>query len=280
LRANSLDLVASFVACGLDPNKVLLFRQSDVPEHTELAWVLTCVSTEGELQRMTQYKDKSEQHRDNVNAGILMYPVLQTADILLYKADLVPVGEDQVQHLELAREIVRRFNRRYGETFPEPRPILSKVPRLRGLDGGAKMSKSKGNTIAIGEAPESIRAKVKVALTDPARLRRNDLGHPEDCNVFTLHSYFTAPLNATRFQEIERDCRSAALGCVDCKKELADRIIEHLAPIRERLAALRARPKELEEILAAGRERAGAIARATMEEVRDRIGVRAPSRKA
>jgi tryptophanyl-tRNA synthetase len=280
----TLEMAASLVACGLDPEKVILFRQSDVPEHTELAWIFTCCSMVGELERMTQFKDKAEQQRHNVNAGILTYPVLQTADILLYKADRVPVGEDQVQHLELAREIARRFNRRFGATFPEPQPLLSKVPRLRGLDGSAKMSKSKGNTISISDSPEQIRAKLKVAVTDPARLRRYDPGHPEICNIFTLHDSFTTPLaeappgagttGAQRYEEIRRDCSSGALGCVDCKKELADRVIEQLSPIREKQAALLAKPRELEEMLAAGKARAGAIARATMEEVRARIGVR------
>jgi tryptophanyl-tRNA synthetase len=273
LRKNTTDVAASVIACGLDPEKVILFRQSDVPEHAELAWVFSCCAAMGDLHRMTQFKDKAEQHRDNVNVGLFTYPVLQAADILLYKADLVPVGEDQVQHLELAREIARRFNRRFGDTFPEPQPLLSKVPRLRGLDGSAKMSKSKGNTVGIGETPEQIRAKFKVALTDPARLRRYDPGHPEDCNVFTLHGYFTGPKNPARLAEIERDCRSAALGCVDCKKELAERVIEELAPIRARQAELRARPERVEAFLAEGARKASAIARKTMDEVRARIGV-------
>ena len=272
----TLDLTASLIACGLDPAKVILFRQSDVPEHAELAWILSCVAAMGDLQRMTQFKDKAEQHRDNVNVGLFTYPVLQAADILLYRADLVPVGEDQVQHLELSRECARRFNRRFGELFPEPQPLLSKVPRLKGLDGGAKMSKSKGNTIALSESPEQIRAKLKVAVTDPARLRRNDPGHPEICGIFTLHGCFTGPKDPERVAAIERDCRSAALGCVDCKKELADRVVEQLTPIRERQAALRARPDDLRAVLDEGRRKASEIARATMEEVRARIGVRAP----
>jgi tryptophanyl-tRNA synthetase len=271
LRAWSLDMVAVLIACGLDPRKVILFRQSDVPEHTELSWILTCCSMVGELERMTQYKEKAAQHSENINAGILTYPVLQTADILLYKADRVPVGEDQVQHLELAREIVRRFNRRFGETFPEPQPLLSTVPRLKGLDGSAKMSKSKGNTVSITETPEQIHAKIKVAVTDPQRLRRNDPGRPEVCGIFTLHQCFNS---AARIAAIDRDCRSAAIGCVECKKELADRVVDHFAPIRERLAALRARPQQLEEVLAEGKRKAGEIARATMDEVRARIGVR------
>jgi tryptophanyl-tRNA synthetase len=271
LRSWSLDMAAVLLACGLDPRRVILFRQSDVPEHTELAWVLSTCAAMGDLHRMTQFKDKAEQNRDNVNVGLFSYPVLQTADILLYKADLVPVGEDQVQHLELAREIARRFNRRFGETFPEPQPLLSTVPRLKGLDGGAKMSKSKGNTVAITEAPEQIHARIKVAVTDPQRLRRNDPGRPEVCGIFTLHQCFN---DAARIAAIDRDCRSAAIGCVECKRELADRVVAHFAPIRERLAALRARPKEVEEVLASGGKRAAEIARATMDEVRMRIGVR------
>jgi tryptophanyl-tRNA synthetase len=276
LARNTLEMAASLLACGLDPRRVVIFRQSDVPEHVELAWILACVTGMGDLQRMTQFKEKAEQNRENVNVGLFTYPVLQAADILLYKADLVPVGEDQVQHLELAREITRRFNRRFGETFPEPMPLLSGLSRLRGLDGGAKMSKSKGNTVTIGEAPEQVRAKIKVAVTDPARLRRNDPGHPEVCNIFTLHGFFTRPRSAARHAEIERDCRSAALGCVECKQELSDRLIEHFAPIRDKQAALGARPEAIEEVLAEGRRKASAIAQATMEEVRARIGVRAP----
>ena len=274
LAAWTLDLTASLLACGLDPQKVTLFRQSDVPEHAELGWIFSCVAALGDLQRMTQFKDKSEQNKDNINVGLFTYPVLQAADILLYKADQVPVGEDQVQHLELSREIARRFNRRFGDTFPEPQPLLSKVARLRGLDGGAKMSKSKGNTIALRESPESIRAKLKVAVTDPARLRRNDPGHPEVCNIFTLHGCFTGPRDPARVEAIERDCRSAALGCVDCKKELADRVVEQLTPIREAHDAWRARPDDLRDVLEVGRKKAAQIAAATMEEVRTRIGVR------
>jgi tryptophanyl-tRNA synthetase len=180
-----------------------------------------------------------------------------------------------VQHLELARELARRFNRRVGaDVFPEPQPLLSKVTRLKGLDGSAKMSKSKGNTVALGEAPDAIRAKIKVAVTDPARLRRYDPGHPEVCGIYALHQSFSAP---ERVAVIDRTCRSAELGCVDCKKELADRVVEHLAPIRERLEALRAKPAELQAVLADGAQRAGAVARATMEQVRAHIGVR-PSR--
>jgi len=252
------EMAIDLLACGIDPERATLFVQSAVPEHTELAWALASVTPFGELGRMTQFKDKSEHHPDNINAGLFTYPVLQAADILLYGATRVPVGEDQRQHLELAREIVRRFNRRFGETFPEPQPLLSTVPRLKGLDGSAKMSKSKGNTLSITEPEAQVRAKIKVALTDPQRLRRNDPGRPEVCGIFTLHQCFSS---AERIAWIDANCRSAVLGCVDCKKELADRVVEHFAPIRERLAALRARPDDLADVLATGKRRAGEIAR-------------------
>lgn len=276
LRERSLDMAASLLACGIDPEKSVFFRQSDVPEHTELAWVFAACAALGDLGRMTQFKDKSEQNRDNINVGLFTYPVLQAADILLYRANSVPVGEDQVQHLELSREISRRFNRRFGRLFPEPKPLLSPVPRLRGLDGDAKMSKSKGNTITVIEEPDSIRKKLKSAVTDPQRERRNDPGDPSICNIFTLHENFTT---ATRILDIDAGCRSAGIGCVDCKVELGDRIIEHFQPIRQRREELRSNPQELDRILESGRERASAMARETMESVREHIGVRAPAKQ-
>jgi tryptophanyl-tRNA synthetase len=270
LAENSMNVLASVVACGIDPERAVLFRQSDVPEHTELAWVFATCAALGDLNRMTQFKDKAAQNPDNVNVGLFTYPVLQAADILLYRADRVPVGEDQVQHLEFSREIVRRFNRRFGELFPEPKPLLSAVPRLKGLDGTAKMSKSKGNTVALGESPDDIRQKLRGAVTDPQRKRRSDPGDPDVCNVFTLHKSFSV---TERCQEIDRDCRTAAIGCVDCKKELGDRIIEDLTPIRERQNELRSNPGELRDLAEHGRERAQAIAQPILAEVREQIGV-------
>ena len=187
-RAMAIDILA----CGVDPDRATLFVQSAIPEHTELAWVLSSVAPHGELERMTQFKDKAERHPENINAGLFMYPVLQTADILLYGATRVPVGEDQRQHLELAREIVRRFNARFGETFAEPQPLFSTTPKILGLDGQAKMSKSLGNTIALSETDAAIWDKLRTAATDPARVKRTDPGTPEKCNIYTLHKFFSS----------------------------------------------------------------------------------------
>jgi tryptophanyl-tRNA synthetase len=225
----------------------------------------------GELERMTQFKDKS-QRMESIPAGILNYPILMAADILLYRADLVPVGEDQVQHLELAREIARRWNAEFsaGEEFLlEPKPILSEAKRIMGLDGQAKMSKSLGNTIAILESPEEIWEKLRPAKTDPARVKRTDPGTPEVCNIYHLHRYFSPPETVA---EVADNCRGAKWGCIQCKRVLADNMIAHFAPIRERARELEAHPERIDEILAAGAERARAIARKTLEGVRDRMG--------
>ncbi len=267
-----LNLAAVLMACGVDPARCTLFVQSAVPEHTELTWLLACQTGLGALERMTQFKDKSEQNVKDVNAGLLFYPVLMAADILAYRAQVVPVGEDQVQHLELAREIVRRFNGRFGETFPEPEGIVPEggARRVKGLDGNAKMSKSRGNAVSLVEEPASIRERVGKAFTDPARLRRNDPGRPEICNVFSLHGFFTP---AERVAAIERDCRSAALGCRECKGELAEAIVGALTPIRERYAALRADEGALRATLADGAARARSMARETLTLARERMGL-------
>jgi tryptophanyl-tRNA synthetase len=222
---------------------------------------------------MTQFKDKAEHNPDNINAGIFSYPVLQAADILLYGATRVPVGEDQRQHLELAREIVRRWNARFGDTFAEPQPLFSTTPKLLGLDGKAKMSKSLGNTIALREADAAVWDKLRTAATDPARVRRSDPGNPDVCNIFTLHKFFST---ADRQAEVRAGCTTAGIGCIDCKKLLFEGIKQDLARIQARAAELRAAPARVDEILAAGAERAQAVARATMERVRERLGLRAP----
>src|SRR5262245_12844473 len=191
LVPRTLDMGRDLLACGIDPQKAILFVQSHVPQHTELAWVFGTVTMFGELSRMTQFKDKSAKQEDNINAGLFTYPVLQAADISLYKANRVPIGQDQVQHLELAREVVRRFNARWGDVFPEPQPLLSTTPKILGLDGKAKMSKSLGNTITLNEPEASIRQKLATAATDPKRVRRKDPGNPDDCNVYTLHKFFS-----------------------------------------------------------------------------------------
>lgn len=263
------DLAVSFLAVGLDPERSTIFVQSDVPEHVELAWLFNAVTPVGELERMTQYKDKSARLA-SIPAGLLNYPILQSADILLYRASLVPVGEDQLQHLELSREVARRWNTRFGEYFPEPEPILSTAGKILGLDGGAKMSKSMDNTIGILAEPDEVWARVRTAVTDPQRVRRTDPGRPEVCNVYSLHQHFSP---VEQLPDIAEQCRAATRGCVDCKRILADSIAAHFAEIRERARELRAHPQRVREILDAGAERARAEAAETMREVRRRMGM-------
>ena len=263
-------MATDLIACGIDPERSVVFVQSSVAEHTELCWILDTVTPFGELGRMTQFKDKSAKQADNINAGLFSYPVLQTADIILYKASLVPVGADQVQHLELAREIVRRFNKRWGEYFPEPQALLSSTPRILGLDGQAKMSKSLGNTIALGETDEPIRKRLATAATDPQRVRRKDPGDPEVCNLHTLHTFFS---DEERLEWVRSGCRTADIGCFECKSALADNLIAHLQVIRERRAELQAQPGRIEEILREGARKARAVARQTIDEVRAHIGL-------
>lgn len=264
------DAAVSLLAAGLDPDKCHLFLQSEVPEHTELAWILTALAPLGQLERMTQFKDKSGDEGEAVNAGLLMYPVLQAADILIYMADRVPVGEDQVQHLELARTLARRFNNAFGETFPEPQPLLTKAKRIVGLDGQSKMSKSKGNHIGLLDSPETIREKMATAFTDPQRKRRSDPGRPWVCNVFTLHHYFSDPAT---IEMVDRECQRAGIGCLEDKMLLADNMIEFLRPMRERAEALRAEPGRVREILTAGRDSAREVATETMRQVRKAMGL-------
>lgn len=270
MPANVFDLAVSFLAVGLDPQKAIIFVQSDVHEHTELAWLFNAVTPVGELERMTQYKDKSKRF-ESVPAGILNYPILQAADILIYKADAVPVGEDQRQHLELTREIARKFNAAYGETFPEPEALIGKAGKILGLDGDAKMSKSLGNTVGILADPEEVWQRVRTAVTDPQRVRRDDPGRPEVCNVYSLHGFFTD--KETR-ADIDTRCRAGTIGCVDCKKILAENISRDFAPYRERAEHYRAHPEEVRRILDEGAEKARTIASATMAEVRQRMGLR------
>jgi len=275
LRAAVREVAIGVLASGVDPERATLFVQSHVPQHAELAWVLTCLTPMGDLNRMTQFKDKSSQQPDNVNAGLFTYPVLQTADIVLYRADRVPVGEDQEQHLELARETVRRFNGIYGDTFPEPQVVRGEAPRVLGLDGEKKMSKSLNNEIGLFETAEETMQKLRGAKTDPARLRRTDKGNPDVCNIFSWHGFFTGEQER---QEIAAGCRSAALGCVECKQKLARNLELVKGPIRERALALRSAPGRLDDILAAGAARARREAEATMTIVRERIGLRAAAK--
>jgi tryptophanyl-tRNA synthetase len=265
------DAAVVNIACGLDPDRCTLFVQSYVPEHTELAWILNCITPVGELERMTQFKQKAQQHRASVNLGLLDYPVLQAADILLYRAVGVPVGEDQAQHLELCREIVRKFNRRFGDTFPEPDTLFGPTLKVLGTDGKHKMSKSMGNEIGILETPEAMWEKLRTSVTDENRRRRSDPGDPDICNIYTMHQGFSSDEDLTR---IARECRSAGIGCVDCKKILHERLVAEVEPFRGRAEDLRNRPEAVKEILDAGAARCKKLAEQTMEEVRRLIGLR------
>jgi tryptophanyl-tRNA synthetase len=270
LRVRTRDMAISLLAAGVDPSKCTLFVQSQVPEHTELAWILNTVTPLGELERQTQFKEKTAKE-ESILAGLLNYPVLQAADILLYRADLVPVGEDQVQHLELTREIARRWNARFdAEYFPEPKPLLTPTKRIMGLDGQAKMSKSLGNTIDMLEEPEQVWAKLRPAMTDPARQRREDPGTPEICNIYHLHKAFSPP---DLVETVAVNCRTAGWGCIDCKKALHQSMEKELAPIRARAKDLERKPKLVDDALAKGAAHAGGIARKTMQEVKQRMGL-------
>src|SRR5580693_2930473 len=237
LRARIDGMARDLVACGLDPEKCTLFVQSDVREHTELAWYLANVTPLGDLHRMTQFKEKSA-GKEHVLVGLFTYPVLMSADILLYKATVVPVGEDQLQHLELARETARRFNHRFGSVFPEPQPRLSPSPRIMGLDGHAKMSNSKGNTIGLFEGPDAFRTKLRGAFTDPQRLRKSDPGRPEVCNIYTMHQAISPEATVT---EVHANCTQAKWGCVDCKKVLFENFDRELVPLRTKRESLDAK---------------------------------------
>jgi tryptophanyl-tRNA synthetase len=273
LLARTRNLAISLLAAGIDPDTAILFVQSSVPEHTELAWIFNTVTAVGELERQTQFKDKS-QRQDSVLAGILNYPILQAADILLYHADTVPVGEDQVQHLELSREIARRWNARFASPdapyFPEPAALLTPTRRIMGLDGQAKMSKSIGNTIGVLEPAASIWDKLRPAVTDPNRVRKADPGTPEVCNIYHLHRAFNAPAVV---DDVATRCRNAAWGCIDCKRVLFEGVDGALAPIRARAEEIAARPTLVDEVLGDGAHKATAIARTTMAEVKSRMGL-------
>jgi len=265
------DAIVVNMAAGLDPERCTLFVQSHVPEHTELAWILGTCATIGELSRMTQFKEKSEQHKDNVNSGLFTYPVLMAADILLYKADLVPVGDDQTQHLEFTRDVCRAFNRRYGDTFPEPLPHYSRVTRLMGLDGKAKMSKSLDNYVGLLAEPEEIADLLRTAATDPARVKRSDPGTPEICNIHTMHLGFS---DAQDVSWCEEGCRTAGIGCIECKQRLADNMSRELEPIRERYRRYSSDAGYVDDVIRHGREACKQRAEQTMNQVRLKVGIR------
>jgi tryptophanyl-tRNA synthetase len=273
MAQRSLETALILIACGLDPEKCHLFIQSHVREHTELAWVFNCVTPVGDVERMTQFKDKSRQHRSNINMGLMDYPVLQAADILIYKAGFVPVGEDQVQHVELSREIARKFNSRFGQVFPEPEALLSAAPKVLGTEGKNKMSKTLKNYIGILEEESSIWEKLRTAVTDVARVRRSDPGNPDVCNIFTMHRAFTPD---ELQQELGAGCRSASMGCIECKRVLLKSIVSELTPIREKALSLKEHPDYVMEAIRKGAAECREIARETMEEVRSSLNLLRP----
>lgn len=271
IHRNTIDMVIDWLAGGIDPSKSPIFRQSQIKEHAELHLIFSMLITAARLERNPAVKEQvRDLNIENVSYGHLGYPVLQASDILLYKGDLVPVGEDQVPHVEITREIARRFNAQYGKVFPEPEAKLTKFARLPGLDGmDKKMSKSAGNTILLSDEPEHIQKKMRTAVTDPLKVRKNDPGRPEVCLVYTYHQKF----NPGESPEIEVNCRSGALGCVECKMKVATKISETLQPFREKRAHYEANPDEVMSVLLDGEHRARRRAHATMEEVHHVMGL-------
>ncbi|MBX3008223.1 MAG: tryptophan--tRNA ligase [Melioribacteraceae bacterium] len=268
IEQNTIEMVIDWLSAGLDPNKSPFFRQSQIKEHSELFLIFSMLITTARLERNPTLK---EQVRDlNIESlvyGHLGYPVLQSADILLYKGDAVPVGEDQVPHIEITREIARKFNNQYGLVFPEPEPLLTNFARLTGLDGDAKMSKSLGNTILLSDDPETVKQKLRKAVTDPQKLRRNDPGRPEICLVFTYHKKF----NPAETSTIETECKSGALGCVDCKLKCSSKINEFLSPIIEKRASYENNLSLVKDIISDGESKAKQVANSTMQEVRTKM---------
>jgi len=268
---NSIDMLIDWLAAGIDPAKSPVFRQSRIKEHAELHLIFSMLITAARLERNPAVKEQvRDLNIENISYGHLGYPVLQAADILLYKGDLVPVGEDQVPHVEITRELARRFNNQYGRVFPEPEVKLTKFARLPGLDGmDKKMSKSAGNTILLSDTPEEIQKRMRTAVTDPLKVRKNDPGRPEICLVFTYHK----KSNTSEVRQIDTDCRSGALGCVECKTRVANRISESLAPFREKRAYYESHIDEVKNILLDGEGRARKRAQQTMAEVHDVMGM-------
>ena len=268
IRSNTHDMAITLLALGLDPERAVLFRQSDRPEHAELAYLLSTVVPVSWVERTPTFKEKKRDQPQDVNHALLTYPVLQTADIAIYHARRVPVGKDQAAHLELAREIVRAFNRRYGEYFVEPEAVFTDSPIILGTDGVQKMSKSLGNVIEILADEDVVRRQVMSMVTDTQRILRTQPGRPEVCNVCQLHRFF-----GTDYESIWDGERTARTGCVDTKKLLAERIISHFAEARQRRRELESRPEYVEEVLRAGAAKLAPLAAETLREVHDRMGL-------
>ncbi|MFZ5800800.1 MAG: tryptophan--tRNA ligase [Candidatus Omnitrophota bacterium] len=269
LSEYALDNVVDWLSCGLDPQKSTTFIQSQVPGHLELFMYFSCLVPLGWLERCPTYKEQLQEikNRELHTYGFLGYPVLQAADILVYKASAVPVGNDQLPHLEITREIARRFNHLYKKNiFPDPQAVLTEVPRLLGLDG-RKMSKSYKNTVDLSDPPETVKKKIGNMITDPKRIRKTDPGHPEACNVRSYFASFAPEMK----KEVDDWCRHAKVGCTECKKILSEKIIAILAPIQEKRAGLLKDKSKLKEILDAGAKKAAAVAQQTMEEVKKAV---------
>jgi tryptophanyl-tRNA synthetase len=266
IRGSIQEMILDWLSVGLSPEKGVLFIQSKIKEHAELHLLLSMITPNPWLERVPSYKEQQQEltNRDLSTYGFLGYPLLQTADIIIYKAHRVPVGIDQVPHVELSREVARRFNFFYGPVFPLPEPMLTEVPKLLGIDG-RKMSKSYDNAIFISDSPDEIRRKVSIMFTDPNRIKRSDPGNPDICNVFSFHQVYSS---AQTVEQVNRECRQARLGCVEDKKQLAETLVTYLAPIREERDRYLQNPRRVEEILEDGCQRARMIAAQTMEEVR------------
>ena len=274
IRENVVEVATDWLAAGLDPLRSTLFIQSLVPQHAELHLLLSMIVPVPWLERVPTYKEQQQnlEGKDLSTYGFLGYPLLQTADIIIYKADAVPVGEDQAPHIEIAREIVRRFNHLYGEVFPEPQTLLTEAKRIPGTDG-RKMSKSYGNAIYLKDEPEALRQKLRPMLTDPARKRRTDPGDPDICPVFDLHRAFSP---AETREWAAAGCRSAGIGCLDCKAKLAEHMLERLAGVHARRPEFAKRPDTVWDVLIEGSKKAREVAEATMEDVRGAMKIRYP----
>ncbi len=267
---DTIEMMIDWIAVGLDPEKSPMFRQSKIKQHAELHLIFSMLISVDRLQRNPTLKDQiRDLNIENLSYGHLGYPVLQAADILLYKGNYVPVGEDQLPHIEITREIARRFNSNFGEVFPEPEPKLTHFPRLAGLDGNAKMSKSLGNTILLSDDLEAIKQKIRKAVTDPLKVRKGDPGRPEVCVIYSYHKKF----NPADVPEISTNCQSGALGCVDCKTRCTNKIYEYLAPTLERRKELEAKPEYILDCLRSGEEKALQIATDTMNEVHEKMKI-------
>jgi len=269
-KADTIDVAIDLISVGLDPEKCTIFVQSDLPEHSELHLIFSMITPLPWLERVPTYKSKIEElkEKDLGTYGFLGYPVLQAADILIYKADLVPVGQDQLPHLELTREIGRRFNFLYKEVFPIPKEVMTEVPVLPGIDG-RKMSKSYGNTIAISDPPGTVKKKISEMITDPARVKRSDKGHPDVCAAYAYHKIF----NKSAAPDVAKKCKAAEIGCVECKKNLADIMVDYLAPIHAKRKEIENNPGKIKDILESGKEKARKIASATLAEAKQVMGL-------